>query len=239
MPGSRAVFALLLLALVPPAAAQVGHAPHRSPYRDILAGVSLVPQIGFFRGAGGQIGIAPNSGLLVGARIDLLSGRTMTLGLEGAGGTLERLIVDADDPVATRVAGPVDQRLTMVGLNLMLNLTGSKTWRGLAPYLGSGAGFSIAPRVAADTSGFNYGTKFYFAPTAGVRLFLGRSVFLRAEARSVFVQLKYPASYLDEPSRDPGTGGNSNAVLAGGRLKEWTTNGLYTIGLGIPFPWPF
>lgn len=239
MPGSRLAFVLLLTAVATPVVAQVGHPPHRSPYRDIVAGMSLVPQVGFFRGNGGQLGIAPHAGMLSGARADLISSRTITLGFEVASGTLERLIVDADDPVTERVTGPVDQRLSMIGMNLLLNLTGSKSWRGIAPYLGAGAGFAFAPKVAADTSGFNYGTKFYFAPTVGVRLFLGPRVFLRAEARSFFAQVKYPTSYFDEPAQDPGTGGNSNAVLAGGRLKEWTTSGLYTFGIGIPFPWPF
>lgn len=201
--------------------------------------MSLVPQIGIFRGNGGQLGIAPNSGMLFGARADLISSRTVTIGFEVASGTLERLIVDADDPVSIRVKGPVDQRLSLIGTNLLLNLTGAKSWRGLAPYVGAGAGFAFAPRVAADTSGFNYGTKFYFAPTIGVRIFLGNTVFLRAEARSHFAQLKYPTSYFDEPAFNPGTPGNSNAVLAGGKLKEWTTSGLYTFGIGIPFPWPF
>jgi len=238
MPGSRLLSAALLLcpALV---AAQVGHSPATSPYRDLSRSAFLAPQASFFQGSGGGLGIVPNSGMLYGARAEILGARPFSLGLEFATGTLERLIVDADDPVATRVTGPVDQSFGMLGINLILNLTGTKTWRGLAPYVGAGAGFARAGKVPADTSGWNYGTRFYFAPTIGTRLFVTRDVFVRLEARSLFAQVRYPASYRDEPSKDPGTSQNPHAVLANRALKEWVTSGVYTIGVGIPFPWPF
>lgn len=239
MTGYRCFLAGLLLAVPATGTAQVGHAPASSPYRDLTQGRFLAPQVAFFQGGGGQLGIAPHSGTMLGFRAELLGNRVVTLGLEVSSGSLERLIVDADDPVDARVSGPVDQRLTTLGVNFLLNLTGTKSWRGIAPYAGSGAGLATAPRVAADTSGWNFGTRFYFAPTLGVRVFLGRSVYLRAEARSFFTQLKYPTSYRDEPADDPGSGDDSHAVLAGRSLKEWTSSGVYTIGIGMPFPWPF
>lgn len=238
MPGFRPFCAALMLCPTL-ALAQVGHDPASSPYRDLSRGSFLAPQVSFFQGSGGIIGIVPNSGMLFGARADILGHRALSLGLEFATGTLERLIVDADDPVATRVKGPVDQGFGSLGINLLLNLTGTKTWRGLAPYVGTGVGLAKAGKVVADTSGWDYGTRFYFAPTAGVRVFLGRDIFLRLEARSMFAQVTYPASYREEPSKDPGTSQDPHAVLANRTLKEWVTSGIYTIGLGIPFPWPF
>lgn len=239
MPGMRPTLVALLLLAPALASAQVGHDPRLSPYRDLTRGGWLVPEAVFFGGSGGQLGIAPHGGQLFGIRAEIGGNRAVSFGLEFAAGTLERLIVDADDPVATRVKGPVDQRVNLLGVNLMLNLTGGKTWRGFAPYLGGGAGINFAASTAADTSGFNYGRKFYFAPTVGVRVFLTRNIHLRAEARTQFVQLKYPESYREEPANDPGTNTDPNAVLANGRLKEWTTTGLYTLSIGIPFPWPF
>lgn len=239
MPQPRVWFLALCALPVSVASAQVGHDPSRSPYRDLVHGSLLVPQATAFRGAGGVLGIVPHNGQLFGFRAEIGANRPVQIGLEFATGTLERLIVDADDPVATRVTGPVDQKLTLAGLNVMLNLTGAKTWRGLSPYVGGGAGVGFSPRVAADTSGWNYGRRFYFAPTVGVRVFLTRSVLLRAEARTHFAQVRYPESYREEPSKDPGTNDAPNAVLASGRIKEWVTSGVYTVGIGFPFPWPF
>lgn len=238
MLGSR--YSLLAVLLFAPGTlgAQVGHDPRTSPYRDIKHGSMLVPQASFVRGSGGSLGILPNSGVLYGFRAEIGGAGPLLFGAEFGTGTLERLIVDADAPVATRVTGPVDQSFTMIGLNLKLNLTGGKTWHRLAPYVGGGTGLALAGKVPADTSGWNYSKRIYLAPTAGFRLFLTETLYLRAEARSVFVKVTYPESYREEPAFDPGTNENPNAVLAGQRVKQWVATGVYTIGIGFPFPWP-
>lgn len=220
MPGlPRSLICLLVLAT--PAAAQVGHDPQHSPYREITSGAVFAPQVSFLRGDGGRLGIVPNAGLLFGARAELLANRPVTLGLEFAYGQAERLIVDPDEDGTVR--GPVDQSIGIIGATIFLNLTGGKTWNRIAPYVGGAGGIAFAPHVASDTSGYKYGVKFQFAPTAGVRFFLAPNVFLRAEARSVFTSISYPASY-------------ASTVLEGEALKEWVTAGLYTLSLGLPFP---
>ncbi|MDZ4675589.1 MAG: hypothetical protein SGI84_14135 [Gemmatimonadota bacterium] len=238
MPGFRiSLLALLLIAPVT-VGAQVGHDPRTSPYRDIKHGSMLVPQAAFVQGSGGSLGIVPNSGVLYGFRAEIGGAGPLLFGLEFGTGTLQRLIVDADAPVATRVTGPVDQAFSMFGINLKLNLTGGKTWHGLAPYVGGGAGLAFAGKVPADTSGWNYSKRIYLAPTVGIRFFLRDNLYLRVEARSVFAKVTYPESYREEPALDPGTNENPNAVLAGQRVKQWVASGVYTIGLGFPFPWP-
>lgn len=239
MPGMRSTLVALLMLVPVVALAQVGHDPRTSPYRDLTRGAWLLPEVVSFGGSGGHLGIAPHDGRMYGVRAEIGGNRPLSFGLEFAAGTLQRLIVDADEPVASRVTGPVDQRVNMFGINLMLNLTGGKTWRGISPYVGSGAGINFAARTSADTSGWNYGRKFYFSPTVGVRWFLTRDIHLRAEARTQFLQVKYPESYREEPSKDPAVAPASNAVLASGRLKEWIASPLYTVSIGIPFPWPF
>lgn len=212
---------LLLLFLLPPAAAfaQVGHAPERSPYRDITVGYTLTPEVVVVRGGGGQIGVAPHRGLLYGGRTELMANRAVSLGLEFAYGTAERVIIAPD----STVTGPVDQRFGLLGGTILLNLTGGKTWRNLAPYVGGASGIAFAPHLAADTSGYRYGARFYFAPTAGVRTFVTRNLYLRLEARLLFTRVRYPESYSSE-------------VLPDVSLSEWVTTGLYTVGLGLPFP---
>lgn len=230
---------MVLLSLAPVTArAQVGHDPRTSPYRDLKHGSLLVPQASFFQGSGGNLGIVPNSGVLYGFRAEIGGAGPLLFGVEFGSGTLQRLIVDADAPVATRVTGPVDQRFTTLGINLQLNLTGGKTWHGLAPYFGGGTGLSFAGKVPADTSGWNYSKRFYLAPTVGFRFYLRDNLFIRAEARSHFAKVTYPESYRQEPEFDPGTDANPNAVLAGQRVKQWVATGVYTLGIGFPFPWP-
>jgi len=234
----RSLLTAILLVAPAAASAQVGHDPRTSPYRDLKHGALLVPEAAIFQGSGGRLGVAPNSGVLRGFRAEIGGRGSITFGFEFATGTLERLIVDADDPVATRVKGPVDQTYSQFGITFLLNLTGGKTWHNLAPYVGGGLGVSSASRVPADTSGWNYGRRVYLAPTIGARYFLTRSIFLRAEARRQFVSVRYPDSYRQEPALDPGTATTSNAVLAGQRVKQWIGAGVYTFGVGIPFPWP-
>lgn len=218
MPGFRRSLLLLLL-LAAPATAQVGHPPERSPYRDIRLYSALSPQVSFVGGSGGYLGIVPNSGRLYGLRAEILDNRPITLGLEVAYGELERLIIQLD----STVSGPVSHGYGLIGGNIFLNLTGGKTWRRLAPYAGGGSGVVFASSPAADTSGYKYGVKFFFAPTAGLRAFVTPDVYLRVEARSLFASVSYPESYRTR-------------ILGGGPAKEWVTTAIYTVSIGFPFP---
>lgn len=228
---------LFALALHPPVArAQVGHDPHGSPYRDIRKGHTVTPIGGYFSGDGGQFGIAPHGGSLYGLRYEIRNGSAVQVGLGVARANLERLIVDPFVKVANRVSGPVEQRVTFAELTLQLNLTGGKTWHRLAPFVGSGLGFTFSGTTPADTSGFEFRRKFYFAPSAGVRFFITDRVHLRTEARTIFWKITYPDTFQSEPVEEPGTPpDNSNAVITDGRVSEWTTSSWLQVGLGYSF----
>jgi hypothetical protein len=226
-----------LLVAAQPLTAQVGHPPGASPYRDIRYGKSVTLLYGDIGGDGGKLGIGPHDGPAYGARFDIRISAPLQLGVSLAQANLERLIVDADDSVATRVKGPVDQELTMIELALQLNLTGRKTWHRLAPYLTGAAGYASATDTPADTSGYKFGSKFYLAPGFGVRLFVTDRLHLRAEARQLFWKLHYPSSYLDEPADQPGSNppDDSNAVIQDGKRDQWTGGRELRIGLGFTF----
>jgi len=115
-----------LLALLPAAlAAQVGHRPESSPYRDIRKGHTVTPYFGQFGGSGGRFEIGPHDGNIYGLRYDLRTGSTIQIGLAVARADLQRLIVDPFDSLSRRVSGPVDQTVTFAEANLQLNLTGA------------------------------------------------------------------------------------------------------------------
>jgi hypothetical protein len=216
----RGCVAALALSLLPvPAAAQVGHAPSRSPYRDIAQGSSITVTGGYFLGNGGDVGVGPNSGSTFGARFDLRSGKALALGVGVGYGQLERLIVD---PFADQVTGPVDQSIVFTEALVTLNLTGGKTWHRFAPFVGVAGGLAFSSDVPADTSGYDFGTKFFFAPTAGTRIFFSPRLHLRAEVRANFWRLNYPPSFRQEP--DP--------VIITGADSEWDLSPWVLFGFG-------
>jgi hypothetical protein len=226
---------LALLALATPAAAQVGHPPQSSPYRDIRKGHAFTATFGQFGGSGGEFGIGPHDGQTYGFRYDLRTGSTIQIGLGFQRGDLERLIVDPFVALANRVSGPVKQTVTFTEVNLQFNVTGGKSWHRLAPFLGAGVGLTFPSGTPADTSRFEFGHKLYLAPTAGVRIFITDRLHLRGEARAVFWKLKYPSTFTDEPALEPGTADHSNAVITDGRTSEWTSGSWFQVGLGYSF----
>ncbi|HEV8197747.1 MAG TPA: hypothetical protein VGP87_13965 [Gemmatimonadales bacterium] len=224
-------FALLI---APAAGAQVGHDPAKSPYRTLRYGQFVGINGGYFRGDGGQIGVAPHNGGSVGLRYDFLGAGTISLGLAASYNHLERFIVDKNKGVAAGTTGPFTQNTWMFEGILQFNLTGGKTWHGIAPYVSTGLGVVLSAAMPADTSGFKFRTKGALTPGLGARVFLTPRLFLRLEARSVFWQLSYPTVYRSPPSGDP-----SQPPAITGPGKEWVTSGWYTLGLSYAFHRPF
>ena len=165
--------ALLLSLLAAPAAAQVGHPPGGSPYRDIFRGHSVTAFGGYIGGDGAGLRIGPHKGPVYGIRYDLRTASAIQFGVQLGQADLERFVVDPFVQLANRVSGPVDQRVAFAEVDLQLNVTGGKTWHRLAPFIGGGLGVTFAEGTPADTSGYEFGNKFYFVPHAGFRAFLG------------------------------------------------------------------
>jgi hypothetical protein len=210
---ARQTSVTLALALLAPTAlpAQVGHPPGSSPYRDIPKGHTFTPFAAYFAGDGGRFGVAPHDGQLYGFRYDIRTGSTIQMGLLLGHGQMQRVILDSLVGVGAPIPGTVDQSTTFVEADLQLNLTGGKTWNRLAPFIGAGLGLAWAEDIPADRSAFELGTRFYFAPHAGLRLFVTDRLHLRGDARVLFWKLNYPGS------------------------SEWDTSGWYGAGLGFGF----
>ena len=217
-----------------PALAQVGHNPSSSPYRTLRYGQFMGLTAGYFSGAGGAIGVAPHKGAVAGFRYEFLGAGTVTLGLSASYGRLQRYIVDAYKPIDTGRTGPFTQNVVLTEAILQLNLTGGKTWHGIAPFVSTGVGLAIASPVPGDTSGFKFRTKGMLTPGIGARIFLGERLFLRVEARSTFWQVSYPTVYRFAPSTDP----TKPPAITGGP-KEWVTSGWYQVGVSYAFHRPF
>ncbi len=207
--------AILTLLWVPASAlAQVGNAPAHSPFRDIRKGHTLTVTGGYLGGSGGQLNIGPHRGEVIGGRYDIRTGSTIQIGLAVAQANLDRFIViPAVPPVRS---GPVRQSVTLAEIALQFNLSGGKTWYRIAPFIGAGVGLAFAGATAADTSTYDFGNEFYFAPSAGLRFFLSDRLHLRGEARAAFWKLDYPSLFENVRS-------------------EWVVSPWLQVGLGYSF----
>lgn len=226
--------AILLVAAVP-LAAQVGHPPSASPYQDITDGHSITPMVGYLAGGGGRFGIGAHNGTVYGARYDVRTGKTIQFGVGYAQGDLDRFIINPFVRVANRVSGPFNQLTRFADLSVQLNISGGKGWHGIAPYSGVSVGVAFGKDLAADTSGYEFGNKFYVAPQVGTRFFIGSHVHLRAEARAAFWKLKYPLVFGEEPVDEPGTPEAPNAVITDNQFDEWSVSPWFQVGLGYAF----
>lgn len=232
--GRAAAVAIALFVLARPALAQVGHDPAGSPYRTLRYGQFIGVTGGAFRGNGGQIGVAPHHGSTIGLRYDFLGSGTISIGLAATYEDLQRFIVNPAKPLETGRSGPVKQTTGFLEGILQFNLTGGKTWRGIAPYISAGLGLVVAQPTSADSSAFKFRTKAALTPGIGARIFLSDRLFLRVEARSTFWQASYPATFRAPPTSDP-----SKPPVITGSGKEWITSGWYTVGVAYAFHRPF
>lgn len=226
----------LLALLAVPAVAQVGYLPSESPYHDIRGDRWLELTTGKVFGSGGPLQVGPRDGILGGARVSFRSNHTLQLSLGAWYANTVRHVVDANDSVATRVKPDIPHALYAGEFTLQLNVTGAKSWHALAPYSSLGIGLVHGQKSpAADTSGYSFGTHFYFAPAIGTRVMLAPGLALRFEARELFWKLKYPSSYSLEPSKQPGTTDHPNAVNVTGKAGEYTATPALLIGLSVRF----
>src|SRR3989441_8932589 len=91
-----------------------------------------------------------------------------------------RFVVDPYKDTLSRKSGPYDNAVVLADAGLQLVLTGKKTWRGFAPYLGGALGLAVGGRSPRDTSGYDFGTKFAVMPEAGIRWYPVRRGSVRA-----------------------------------------------------------
>jgi hypothetical protein len=223
--------AAALLTAYPPTRlpAQVGHPPDHSPYHDVKHGRTLILGGGYLSGSRGAVGVGPSNGAITSARFEVPFGKPLAFFFGAGYGRLSRFIADPTKDAASHISGPITVDVVVVEGGLHLLLSNAKTWHGIAPILGASAGVIIARDPPADSSGYRFRAKGLFGPELGMRFYLGRRVALRADARLVFWQLRYPLAYK-QPSPD-----GSRVQEIGEPEKEWTRHPWISIGLGWTF----
>ena len=221
---------LIVVASYNGVAAQVGHEPSHSPYHDVRRGAVGVVTFGYLSGSRGSVGVGLADGKTVGIRYEVLFGAVgASLGL--AYGQTNRFVVDPtkDSTSPARKTGPFPNDVVLVDAGLQLVLTGRKTWRGFAPYVGGGLGMAVSGTSPSDPSGYRFGSKLTVAPNAGLRWYPARRLSVRGDFRLVLWKLNYPVSYK-VPAGD-----GSRVLPLTASFSEWTSHPWATIGVGWTF----
>ncbi len=211
-------------------AAQVGHDPASSPYRDIWGKYILSATGGYASSGGGDAGVGPTDGPFGGARLDINLSGPANVGFEALYANLDRLIIDPTLPADERELSTEKQSILFLMAGIGLHATGHKTWHGLVPFIGASLGLALGGGVPADSvmEPYSFDTKFVVAPLAGIRWHPAERFSLRLEARDMIWQLKYPQSFFEPPE-----GGGEpvlNPLVKG--TSEWTHNFWFVVALG-------
>lgn len=226
-----AIVALIALTVQPSSrlAGQVGYDPAHSPYRDAPTGSGPVFYAGYLGGGRGRVPVGISDGNTWGVRYNFEFG-SASIGLGAAYGQTTRRIVDPFVAVKNNTSGLIDADVVLVDATLQMALTGPKTWRGLAPYIGASLGVAAGSDTPSDSSGYKFGTKFTFAPVIGAKYYVGRRVALSADFRAVFWRLGYPSQFKVADKVD-----NLPILSIDAADNNWTVHPWISLGLGWSF----
>jgi len=216
--------------------AQVGYDPAHSPYRDIRLRPGPVFYVGHLSGDRGRAGAGPSNALTFGARYEMPAGQSLVLQFSATYLQGDRFIIDprADSTAPARRTGPVDSDLLLTEFALQLRLTGGKTWRGLAPYVGVGLGLMSDVNSPGDTtqSGYQFGTKLTLSGATGIRWYPTRRLMVNVDVRGQLWRLKYPLSFHGSLPLPPD---GSRVVPLDQPLTDWTLHPWISLGIGWTF----
>ena len=198
-----------------------------SPYRYIDQAQNISVSGGYLATDRGELETGPHSTAIVGARY---SGRISgPISLEAGLSYLpsSRTVLELDETTAdTTVLGEVNAHLLLADAGVRFQITGPRSWHGLAPHVGASVG------VIADVAGTSdleeteevpEDQLVEFGPAFAVGAFLGTDWFL-TERISVRAAGK---GYLWRFSTPVG--------LAGVETSEWLRNFGGTIGIAVHF----
>lgn len=222
----RLLAPLAALLLAAPLAAQVGHLPDQSPYEDLAGRLGLTLGVGLINPASDPAGIGPGPGWLLHGRADYrVAGPLWSFARMGYAPGLERTIKDPEVSGPRRVVGTVDEPLWFSDVGLAMNLTGNKSWRGLAPRVSGSLGIASTFKSAYDLGGYRFGTKFILSYGIGARYATRSGWDLSADLTRFYWKMSYPDIY-------GGDGSATDESIMGTRpLGPWTANAVLTVGV--------
>lgn len=224
----KSYYILLALVLPAPLAAQVGHTPRTSPYRDLEYRQELTFFGGQYSPSTDPAGVSPRSGAMMGAHWEYRIAGPAYLTARMALALSERNVIDPRLDAEDRLQGIKDVAVMFSDVGFALNLTGYKSWRGLIPTLGGGLGM-VAGFDGFDVGGYRVGTPFLLTLRPGIKFSAGGHWQGRIDATNYFFRVRYPESYFtktgaDDPVLDPQAARN-----------YWKRNLALTLGVTYTF----
>ena len=225
------MLASAVLLPVGPAAAQVGYPPTASPYRDLEFRQQASVFAGWYAAQKDPAGVAPRSAPMLGLRYDVNIGGPAQFTGRIATVFSERTIKDPAKPVATRVVGTQRWPLYAADANIVVNLTGQKSWRNLVPLLNGGVGIVTDLKGGTDVGNYRFGTSFAFNFGGGVRYVTDGNLQLRADFADYVYQIQYPSDYQRSTTQN----GQSPLIAIGKPTNYWRHNLALTLGASYQF----
>jgi hypothetical protein len=220
--------ALALAFVATTARAQVGHLPENSPYRDLEASQELSFFGGHYSAGQDPIGVAPRGGPMYGARYEIHVGGPAFLMARYAHVNSDRFPIDPTKSGAGAQLGRKTVSLNLLDVNLVLNLTGQKSFHKIVPVINLGAGIASCG-CSVDSDPYTFGTPFAFSFGGGLRYVPGGRLQLRADWGNYLYQLKYPAAYYLTPTTGSAAAGSGQA------RSFWKNNRALTLGASLLF----
>ncbi|HEY0527653.1 MAG TPA: hypothetical protein VGD02_02400 [Gemmatimonadaceae bacterium] len=210
------------------ASAQVGHLPQNSPYVDLESSQELTFFGGHFNAGKDVVGAAPQPGPMFGLRYEIHVGGPAYLMARWGHVNTQR---DLFDPTKTGAAAQLGRKNVSVNLfdaNLVLNLTGQKSFHHIVPVVNLGAGIASCG-CTFDPDPYTFGTPFAFSFGGGLRYVPGGRFQLRVDWNDYLYQLKYPNAYFVNPL-------NGTALAPPSQSRSfWKNNPAITFGASYLF----
>lgn len=230
-PSLVLLVAAALAAPLAGARAQVGYTPEASPFRDLEYKHEVTVLGGWYKAQKDRVGIAPQSGPLVGARYALhLSGPVYLAG-ELSTVFSTRDVIDPSKPKASRTVTEESTQLYLADVALAFALTGHRSWHDLTPEMSLGGGVVASGRRGVDVGGYEFGAPLALSLGTGVRWVPGggKRWLVRGDFKGRMYKVTYPASYF-QPASD-----GSSVLKAGTDRSGWTFNPAFTLGVSLLF----
>lgn len=221
----HALALLFLTAAAPPALAQVGYPPDKSPYRDIPNKMSLTALFGYIGGTGGKLGLGPHDGPAYGGRFGVAVSGPLELSFAVQYASLTGARVFRNSEGNLTVSGTLPSPVWLFETDIQYTITGGKTWHGFAPYIGGGIGYAWRSSSTEGPDAYDFGGRFYWAPFAGTRYYVNPRSFIRAEIRGAFWRLAYPPPYYEDIT----------GILESYAINNYLSNVWYQVGFGYSF----
>ncbi|NUP55783.1 MAG: hypothetical protein HOQ19_08120 [Gemmatimonadaceae bacterium] len=222
------LYGVVALLAAGPAAAQVGHDPAHSPYRDLEHKQEFTWLFGYTRARHDPAGVEPRSAAVTGLRYEINLAGPLALSADFTRLFAERNVLDPAKPLATRSLGTESAPVYAADVALALDLTGRKSWNHLVPQLRGGLGL-VSSSAKDDSSGFSFGTPFAFTFGGGLKFVPGGRLQLRADVTDRVFKVSYPDSYYRKASD------NTSVLNLSTPKSFYTHHAAFTLGVSYLF----